>query len=446
MSKKVKQQLQYINLKYKPKKTEVLVLYKPKMKKGFSVEYAAENLAAESSIGTWTNLCTMNKKIAQQLKPNVYKIDKKSGLVYIAYPVKLFEIGNMSGILSSICGNIFGMDFLDGLRVCDIQFPKAMVTSFPGPYHGIAGTRKILKKKKGPLTGTIVKGRPVTGTIIKPKVGLTSKQHAQVGYEAWVGIDGRGLDIVKDDENLTSMTFNQFDSRAKLTCKAKKIAEKVTGHKKLWLANITHSNFDEMMRRDALLRKLGNEVTMLDVVTLGFNAVHTYRLKNTKQIIHAHRAMHGTITRTPGFSMSMLLLAKVYRMLGVDLLHVGTAGTGKMEGGAKETMVLVEAIQANKIKADASKEILGQEWYGMKPVVAVASGGLYPGAIPTVVKYMGRDIVCQMGGGCHGHPDGTRGGATGIVEAVDSVMVAQPIRKYAKKRKMLKKALDEWGV
>ena len=185
---------------------------------------------------------------------------------------------------------------------------------------------------------------------------------------------------------------------------------------------------------------------MLDVVTLGFNAVHTYRLKNTKQIIHAHRAMHGTITRTPGFSMSMLLLAKVYRMLGVDLLHVGTAGTGKMEGGAAETMVLVEAIQADKIKADASKEILGQEWYGMKPVVAVASGGLYPGAIPTVVKYMGRDIVCQMGGGCHGHPDGTRGGATGIVEAVDSVMVAQPIRKYAKKRDMLKKAIDKWGV
>jgi ribulose-bisphosphate carboxylase large chain len=437
MSKKVKQQLQYIDLKYKPKSTEVLVLYKPKCKKGFTIEYAAENLAAESSVGTWTDLCTMNNKIARLLKPHVYKIEKKTGLVYIAYPVKLFEIGNMSGILSSICGNIFGMDFLDGLRVCDIKFPKSMITSFPGPYHGTQGIRKILKTKKD---------RPVTGTIIKPKVGLTSKQHAQVGYNAWIGIDGNGLDIVKDDENLTSLTFNQFDARARLTVKAKKITEKITKQKKLWLANITHSNFDEMMRRDALLRKLGNEVTMLDVVTLGFNAVHTYRLRNTKQIIHAHRAMHGTITRTPGFSMSMLILAKVYRMLGVDLLHVGTAGTGKMEGGAQETMVLVEAIQADKIKASPKNETLGQNWFGMKPVVAVASGGLYPGAIPKVVKYMGRDIVCQMGGGCHGHPDGTRGGATGIVQAVDSVMAGVPIRTYAKKHEMIKKALDKWGV
>lgn len=429
--------LHYIDLKYKPKKTELIVLYKPKPKRGKTLEYAAEQLAAESSIGTWTDLSTMNKKIAQTLKPHVFKLDKKRSLVYIAYPIKLFEIGNMSGILSSVCGNVFGMKFLDGLRVCDIKFPKEVIKSFPGPKHGIDGIRKMFKIKK----------RPFTGTIIKPKVGLNSKQHAKVAYDAWTGIDKRkGLDIVKDDENLTSLTFNTFEKRVHLTLKARKIAEKITGQRKMYLANITHSNFDEMMKRDALLRKVGNEVTMLDVITLGFNAVHTYRLRNTGQIIHAHRAMHGAITREPGFSMSMVLLAKVYRMLGVDLLHTGTAGAGKMEGGAEDTMIVVEALNKQKTPANLKMETLGQDWYGMKPVVSVASGGLYPGAIPTVVKHMGYDIVCQMGGGCHGHPDATKGGATGIVEAVESVMKKVPIRTYAKKHDMLNKALKKWGV
>jgi len=427
--------LHYIDLKYKPKATDLLVIYRPKTKE--TLEFAADNLAKESSIGTWTELSTMNKKIAQNLKPHVYKLDKKNKLVYIAYPIKLFEVGNMAGILSSVCGNVLGMKFLDGLRICDIKFPKEIVKAYPGPYHGVKGVRKMYKTKD----------RPFTGTIIKPKVGLTSKQHAKVGYDAWMGIcDHKGLDIVKDDENLVSLTFNTFKDRARLTVKAKKIAEKLTGKRKMWLANITHSDFEEMMRRDKLLRDLGNEVTMIDVVTLGFSAVHSYRLKNTKQIIHAHRAMHGALTREPGFSISMLILAKVYRMLGVDLLHVGTAGTGKMDGGALETKLLVEALQTDKTPAHPKHETLGQDWYGVKPVVAVASGGLFPGAIPKVVKEMGYDIICQMGGGCHGHPDGTKGGATAIVEAVESVMAKKPIRQYAKDHEMIRKALELWGT
>ena len=154
--------------------------------------------------------------------------------------------------------------------------------------------------------------------------------------------------------------------------------EKETGQKKIYLANITHSNFEEMMRRSDYVKNHGGRVCMLDVVTLGFGAVESYRRQNTGQIIHAHRAMHGAITREPGFTVSMLVLAKVYRMLGVDLLHTGTAGAGKMEGGALETMTIVEALEKDSVPENPEAESLGQEWYGMKPVLAVASGGLHP--------------------------------------------------------------------
>ncbi|MFC1656148.1 type III ribulose-bisphosphate carboxylase [Patescibacteria group bacterium] len=426
----------YIDENYTPKDSDVICLYRFVPKPGTSVEEAAEQIAAESSIGTWTKISTMNEHIANTLKPHIFALDKVKGLVKIAYPIGLFEIGNMSGILSSICGNILGMKILEELRVCDIKFPKDVIEKFPGPALGIEGIRKTVN----------VYDRPFTGTIVKPKVGLTSEQHAEVGYQAWSGNEGQGLDIVKDDENLTSQTFNSFDKRMELTLAMKKKVEEETGQKKFYLANITHSNFDEMMRRSDLVKSLGGHVCMLDVVTLGFAAVESYRRKNTGQIIHAHRAMHGAITREPGFTVSMLVLSKVYRMLGVDLLHTGTAGAGKMEGGALETMTIVDALEKDSVPEDPKAESLGQEWYGMKPVLAVASGGLHPGKIPLVVEKMGIDIVCQMGGGCHGHPDGTAVGAQGIVQATEAAVKGIPIEEYAQDKPALKKALEKWGV
>jgi ribulose-bisphosphate carboxylase large chain len=424
----------YIDENYTPKDSDIVCLYRFTPKEGVSVEEGAEQLAAESSIGTWTKIGTMNEHIANTLKPHIFKLDKEKGLVKIAYPIGLFEVGNMAGILSSICGNILGMKILDSLRVCDIKFPKEVIECFPGPEHGIEGIRKIAN----------VYDRPFTGTIIKPKVGLTSEQHAEVGYQAWSGIDGQGLDIVKDDENLTSQEFNAFDKRIELTLKMRAKVEEETKMKKFYLANITHSDFTEMMRRSDVVKQHGGEVCMLDVVTLGFGAVESYRRQNTGQIIHAHRAMHGAITREPGFTVSMLVLAKVYRMLGVDLLHTGTAGAGKMEGGAMETLMIVNALEQDSVAEDMKNEVLGQEWYGLKPVLAVASGGLHPGKIPEVVKIMGKDIVCQMGGGCHGHPDGSAVGAQAIYQATEAAVKGISLEEYAKDHPALEKALEKW--
>ena len=121
----------------------------------------------------------------------------------------------------------------------------------------------------------------------------------------------------------------------------------------------------------------GGNCVMVDIMTVGFAGLQTVR-DYAKLPIHAHRAMHGAITREPGFTVSMLVLSKVYRMLGVDLLHTGTAGAGKMEGGALETMTIVDALEKDSVLEDPKAESLGQEWFGMKPVMAVASGGLHP--------------------------------------------------------------------
>ncbi|MBS7660137.1 ribulose-bisphosphate carboxylase large subunit, partial [Candidatus Bathyarchaeota archaeon] len=173
-----------------------------------SIEEAAGGVAAESSIGTWTELTT-EKEYVKTLAAKVFEIN--GNLVKIAYPIELFEEGNMPNILSSVAGNIFGLRSLRNIKLLDIIFPEKLLKSFRGPKYGIAGIREILR----------IYDRPLVGTIIKPKLGLKTEDHARVAYEAWVG----GCDIVKDDENLSSQCFNKFEDRVSKTLESRDRAE-----------------------------------------------------------------------------------------------------------------------------------------------------------------------------------------------------------------------------
>ncbi len=423
---------EFVNKKYKPKKTDLVVMYKVEPIKGVSLERICELLAGESSIGTWTKISTMNPKIAKQLKPSAFYINKKKNLVKIAYPEKLFEKNNISGILSSIAGNIYGMKEAKKLRLEDITFPKSIIKSFPGPKYGIKGVRKITK----------IKNRPLIGTIVKPKVGLTEKQHAKVAYESWMG----GLDVVKDDENLTSMQFNNFYKRVNLTFKARDKAEKETGEKKIYLPNIT-AEYGEMKKRAEHVKKKGGEFVMIDILTVGWSAFSSMRkvTNKLKLAIHGHRAMHGALTRDPKHGISMLVLAKISRLLGTDQLHIGTAGIGKMHGSVSEEVSIEEEIEKQKIKANPKTNRLEQNWHNLKPVLAVASGGVSPLDVPKIVQTMGKDIVIQAGGGIHWHPKGSRYGAMAMRQALEATMKKIPLKKYSKTHKELKEALVKFN-
>ena len=424
--------IEYINLRYKPKRTDVICEYYMEPGRGMTYRKAASNCALESSIGTWTTISTLNPSLAKRMKPSVFYINKKKKIIKIAYHHQLFEAGNMPGILSSIAGNIFGMKAVKNLKLLDIQFPKSIVKEYRGPQFGIQGIRKI----------TSVKNRPFTGTIVKPKVGLTHKQHAQVAYKAWTG----GLDIVKDDENLVSMSFNNFYKRMDATFKMRDKAEKETGEKKIYLANIT-APLEEMKKRADYVKKKGGEYVMVDILTTGFSALQSIReyTQKLKLAIHAHRAMHGAITRNPKHGISMLVIAKISRLIGVDTLHIGTAAVGKMHGSKTEELSIEEEIESPNIKENDQIRVLEQRWYGLKPVLAVASGGLSPLSVPELVKLMGKDIVMQAGGGIHGNPGGTKAGAAAMRQATDAALKNIPLKKYAKTHKELQWAINKWG-
>lgn len=415
----------YINLKYKPNKDDLIAEFYVEPNR-VNIKTAADAIAGESSIGTWTNVQTMNERISRELKPHVYDIKKNK--IRIAYPIKLFEFGNMSEILSSIAGNIFGMKIVKNLKLLGINWPNKIIERFKGPKFGITGIRKLLK----------VKNRPLVGTIIKPKLGLSYKQHAQVAYQAWIG----GCDIVKDDENLTNQFFNPFNKRVIETLKMCKKAEKETSEVKVYMPNIT-AEVEEMKKRAWFVKKHGGNYMMIDVVTVGMSALQTMRKENEKLnlVIHAHRAMHAALTRGK-MGISMLALAEIYRLLGVDQLHIGTV-VGKMEGGEEEVKDIKDEIESTFVRKKG--KVLEDNWGKIKPVFAVCSGGLHPGHVEKLIKILGKNIIIQMGGGIHGHPLGTIQGARAARDAVDAAMKNISLNKYAESHPSLKMALEHFG-
>ena len=421
----------YVNLDYIPNDNDLIAMYyvelAPECK---DLEQACEEIAKESSIGTWTEIATLSADIAERLKPSAFYIDPEHNIVKIAYTKELFEAENLPQILSAIAGNIFGMKVLKYLRLLDIGFPKAIIEKYMGPKYGIAGIRKQTK----------IRDRPLLGTIVKPKVGLNEKEHAKVCGEAWKG----GLDIVKDDENLTSMVFNKFEKRIIETLKIRDKVESEIGEKKFYMPNITAPLTTLKKRADFVIDN-GGEYVMVDIVTIGFSALQEIRdyLENREVILHAHRAMHAAFTRNKKHGMTMLVLAKLMRLIGMDQLHTGTI-VGKMEGGRQEVLEINKAITELKIMGN-DLSILDQEWHNIKPTLPVASGGLSPLDVPELIKILGKDMVYQFGGGCHGHPDGTEAGARAIRQAIDAAIENNDLEEYAKTHSELAKAIEKWS-
>ena len=417
----MKRGLEFVDLKYKPKNTDLICLFRVEPAGKLKLKNVANTIALESSTGTWVDVST-EKRYVKDLRAKVFEI--KGNFVKIAYPSDLFERGNAPNILSSIAGNIFGMKVIKNLRLEDIKIPKNILVGFKGPKYGIKGIRKFMKIKK----------RPLLGTIVKPKLGLRTADHAQVSYDAWVG----GCDIVKDDENLSSQKFNIFEERVARTLEKANKAEEETGKKKAYLINIT-SETNEMLKRAQLVEDLGGKYVMIDIITSGFSALQTLREQNFKLAIHAHRAMHAAFTRNKKHGINMMVLADLCRLIGVDQLHIGTV-VGKLEGSIEEVSELKEEIEKQRIKE--TKIRLSQNWWKIKPVLAVSSGGLHPGHVPYLIKHLGKDLVIQMGGGIHGHPAGTLWGARAARQAIEAVMKNSGLKDYSKEHKELKQALD----
>ncbi|MFC7233766.1 type III ribulose-bisphosphate carboxylase [Halosegnis marinus] len=404
----------FLDTAYSPAADDLRCTFRIVPASDMSMEAAAARVASESSNGTWAALDVETD--VSRLSAVAYAL-RDDGTVKVAYPADLFEDGNLAQVLSCIAGNIMGMKAVESIRLEDCEWPAALAEDFPGPRYGSAVKHRLLDAGD----------RPALATVPKPKVGLPPEAHAQVGYDAWMG----GVDLLKDDENLTDQSFNPFEERVTRSFDRADEAESETGDRKDYLVNIT-AETDEMVRRAEFVADHGGRFVMVDIVTAGWSALQTVRERtdDLDLAIHAHRAMHAAFDRLPHHGVSMRCLAQFARLAGVDHLHTGTAGFGKL---ANEDTVGINAW-------------LRSDLHGLADVLPVASGGLHPGIVDSVLDETGGDVMIQAGGGIHGHPDGTRAGAEAFRAAAEAWVEGESPDERAEEVPALRVALDKWGT
>ncbi|MFA9416944.1 type III ribulose-bisphosphate carboxylase [Natrinema sp. HArc-T2] len=404
----------FLDLAYEPATADLTCEFTIEPAADMSMEAAASRVASESSNGTWAALHVDEDELTD-LGAVACEIDGDETTV--AYPDALFEDGSMPQILSCIAGNILGMKAVDSIRLEDCHWPESIVDGFPGPQFGTSVAHEKLDAGE----------RPVLATVPKPKVGLSTDAHARVGEEAWRG----GIDLLKDDENLTDQDFNPFEDRLTESLAARDRAQEDTGERKDYLVNVT-AETTEMLDRVDLVAEHGGGFVMVDVITTGWAAVQSVRERCEAHglAIHAHRAMHAAFDRLEHHGVSMRVIAQIARLCGVDHIHTGTAGLGKL---------------ANEDTPGINAWLTG-ECHGLKPVLPVASGGLHPGVVDQLLEALGTDIIVQAGGGIHGHPDGTHAGAKALRQSVEASMAGESLESYAEDHTELATALEKWGA
>lgn len=401
-----------------------------------SIEKLAEAIAAESSVGTWTELKTVNMEVFEKLRAKVFRIEKvseNSGFVWLSYPIDHFDYDNLLQILASIRGNIYGLSELEALKFLDIGIPRKLQRYFKGPRFGLFGVRNRV--------GTGVSKRPHLGTIVKPKVGLAPKEWAQVAYESFIG----GVDFVKDDENLVNQKFCPWEERVHAVLDAIDRVRDEVGRTVIYSPNLTGTLYQMLDRMDTL-KEMGWDIAMLDVYMIGYSGLieMVEELHNAGFIIHAHRAGHTAETRGL-FGVEYNVFAKIWRLIGVDQLHTGT-GVGKMEGPPLFVNGYARICRDKLISEALHLLRLGFSFDDtINPLMPVASGGLNAGKVDALLEIYGKDVVIQAGGGIHGHPEGTIGGARSMQCAVKGAMEGKGSREAAMQCPELQVALDKWG-
>jgi ribulose-bisphosphate carboxylase large chain len=400
---------------------EVIATYYYRPKAGVDFEWAAQAIAEEQTTGTWTDISTTQDYV-RCLDGIVHEVvPHNDGYVAkIGFADDIFELGSFPQYLSVVSGNLYGLSKLAKVRLLDLDLTKATTAPFKGPKFGIEGVRK--------LVGTDKSGRPHVGTIIKPKVGLNPKDTAQVSYNAAIG----GVDLIKDDETLTDQKFCPMADRLPAVMEQLDRVKDDTGRTVLYAVNVSAPG-DKILERAEEAIDLGANMLMIDFIVCGIDAVRVLAEDPSIQLpLHIHRTMHAAMTRDPEHGVAMRAFCRLIRMAGGDQLHTGTV-SGKMDHDT------AELLGDNKALTDPN-------FFGLKDVFPVASGGLSPGGVAREIEVLGKDIILQAGGGIHGHPSGTRAGATAMRQAVDAAMQGVTLEEYAKDHAELAAALDKWGM
>lgn len=402
-----------------------------------AVEYAAETIAGEQSCGTFVRVPGETSELraryrarvesieiletrdapslpGSRVPPGAGPLEYKRAKVVVSFPLENMGT-NLSTLVSTVAGNLFELSEVSGLKLMDIELPEAFRERYPGPQFGVEGTRKLAS----------VWDRPLIGTIIKPSVGLAPEQTAELVREFALA----GIDFIKDDELMANPPHSPLEKRVEAVMREINAAAGRTGKKVMYAFNIT-DDLEMMLRHHDAVLRAGGTCVMASLNSVGLAGI-SYLRQRCQLPIHGHRNGWGMLNRCPALGMDFAAYQKLWRLAGVDHLHVN---------GLKNKFWEPDESVIRSIKA-CLEPLLGGY-----PVMPVISSGQWGGQAPETYRLTGTvDLMYLAGGGIMAHPGGPADGLKAIRQAWDAALQGVPLEAYAKGHPELRKAIQKFG-
>lgn len=401
---------------------------------------AAASLAGEQSSGTFRALPGETEELLREFAARVEAIEEREDAPRPALPGASMPSGQSGGRLrrgevtiswnaantgvdlptvwSTILGNLFELHHFSAIKLLDVRFPAMFGEHYPGPAMGVEGTRRAVG----------VFGRPLIGTIVKPSVGLSPEQTADLVSR----LAAAGLDFVKDDELMGDPPHSPFADRLGLVLDVIERSADRTGRRMMYAANIT-GEMDDMLRRIELIQSRGHSCCMVVLGSAGLSAITTLR-RRTGLAIHGHRAGWGMYDRSPDLGMSYTAYQKIWRLAGVDHLHVN---------GLRNKF-----CEPDESVIRSARACLTPIWENGRddraiPVFSSAQTAVQAGE--TFERLGSADLIYCCGGGIMTHPDGVEAGVASVREAWEAALAGIPAATFAVDRPHLAAALQTFG-
>ena len=386
------------------------------------VAAAAASLAGEQSSGTFVAVPGETEALKARFAARVESITElgthtmpalpgargghgvyRRAKIAVSWSVENFG-PNLPTLVSTLQGNLYELAQFSGLRLLDLELPESFTSGFRGPKFGVAGCRA--------LTG--VRDRPLIGTIIKPSIGLTPADTAAVVRT----LVEAGIDFIKDDELMANPPHSPFDARVDAVMRVINAHAQRTGKKVMYAFNLS-DEYDLMQRHYDKVVAAGGTCAMMSVNSVGL--VGAKKICDRGELaIHAHRNGWGMLNRYPLLGMDFAAYQKLWRLAGVDQLHVNGIRNKFWEPDES----VVHSIECCLGAVGSLARLL--------PVV---SSGQWGGQAPDTYRLTQTvDLLYMAGGGIMAHPEGAAAGVRSLQRwwqaAVEGLSADAAVKQY----------------
>jgi ribulose-bisphosphate carboxylase large chain len=277
--------------------------------------------------------------------------------------------GNLVQLLNVVFGNI---SLKPGIKAELLELPAGMLRTFKGPRFGRAGLRSLLS----------VPERPLTCTALKP-MGLSASDLAEQTYRFALG----GIDIVKDDHGITNQSFSPFAERVQRCAEAVQRANRETGGRSIYMANVT-GPADTLRMRAALAKSSGAGALLVCPHLAGIDSMRALADDDGIALpIMAHSSFGGSFVTSKENGMAHgLFFGQLMRLAGADATVFPNYG-GRFSFSREECARISHAC--------------AEEWHGMKPIFPAPGGGMTADRTKDMFEVYGRNFILLIGAGLH---------------------------------------------